>query len=193
VLGSIVAQASGLDVQCLRSGCSFFCRSTQARLPDGDYMVSLAVPGYHTQTVQIHIANPTNCGCCGCCPFAASQDVVLQPDGSPITGCCSDLITDPLNCGACGKTCSTDAWCANKTCTPVYSPCVTSSDAAASCNDYCAKHGKTCAAACGPSGTESIHWWGQGSVNCGDNIYSSSGTCAQSLAGYSGVRCCCAG
>lgn len=192
VLASVVVQASGMTFQCSRSACTLYCGSSKAQLPDGDYAVSVSAPGYKAKTVQVHVANPTNCGCCACCPFTTRQDVVLEPDGGPITGCCSDLVSDWANCGACGHTCAADAWCANSTCTPVYSACVGPNDGVASCDAYCAKQGKTCAAACGPSGKESLHWWGQGSVTCGDNNYSSSGTCSQSLSGYTGVRCCCA-
>ncbi|HEY2404582.1 MAG TPA: hypothetical protein VGI10_01195 [Polyangiaceae bacterium] len=192
VIGSLSAQSSGVTMNCTRSGCGFVCTS-QGTLADGSYSISLSAPGYQSKTVQIAVTNPTNCGCCGCCPFSTNQPVSLVPDGSTITGCCSDLVTDPSNCGSCGKACAAEAWCASGTCTPIFAPCVTSSSGYTSCTDYCQKQGKTCAAACGPSGTESIEWWGQGSVNCGDNIDSSNGTCDQSLAGLTGVRCCCAG
>jgi hypothetical protein len=191
VVGSLVVQADGVDFTCTRLGCGFRC-STQAQLADGTYSIELSAPGYRTQSIQVEVVSPTSCGCCGCCPFSATRDVVLEPDGSPITGCCADVMTDPNNCGTCGKACSPDAWCAAGKCTPVFAPCIAASDGFASCDDYCVKQGKSCQAACGPSGTESLHWWGQGSVDCSDNIYSPNGMCAQSLAGFVGVRCCCA-
>ncbi len=192
VVGSIAVQASGVTLDCTRSGCGFVCTSG-GLLANGNYSVALTAPGYQTTTIQVAVTNPTDCGCCGCCPFSTYQQVSLVPDGSPITGCCADLMTDPNNCGNCGKTCTSGSSCSAGNCTPVFAPCVTSASGDASCTDYCKKQGKICAAACGPSGTDSLEWWGQGSVNCSDNNYSSNGTCDQSLAGFTGARCCCAG
>ena len=192
VIGSITAQASGVTLHCARSGCGFMCTS-QGMLADGNYSVALGAPGYQTKTIPIDVTNPVSCGCCGCCPFSTYQRVSLVPDGSPITGCCADTMTDSNNCGSCGSACASGSSCAAGKCTPVFAPCITSASGNASCTDYCEKQGKTCAAACGVSGTDSLEWWGQGSSNCEDNNYSSNGTCDQSLAGFTGVRCCCAG
>lgn len=191
VIGSIDVQASGVTLSCQRAGCGFVCLGPGS-LPDGSYSIELSAPGYQKKTLQIEVKNPTSCGCCGCCPFSTTQDVSLAPDGSPISGCCSDLKNDPSNCGSCGKTCVADANCAAGKCTPVFAPCVTSAGSYSSCSDYCQKQGKSCAAACGSSGTQSLEWWGQGSVNCGDTLYASNGTCDQNLNGFTGVRCCCA-
>jgi hypothetical protein len=191
VIGAVSVKGSGLTMTCQHSGCTLVCTSSESRLSDGRYTLSIAAQGYATETVNIDVVNPTNCGCCGCCPFSATQNVALVPDGSTISGCCSDLQTDPTNCGTCGKKCEADAWCAKGACTPVYAPCVGPNDGFATCTDYCKSLGKACSPGCGPSGTESIHWWGQGSVKCGDTLYSSNGTCSDRLSGFTGARCCC--
>jgi len=194
VIGSLIVQGSGLNMQCARSGCQFICNSTQSGdfsvsgLGEGDYSLSVSAPGYQPQTVTVHVTK--SCTCCGCCLSSTPDRVELVPDGSPITGCCADLMTDPSNCGTCGKQCDTGTWCARGTCTPPLSPCITANSGFMSCAAYCASVGKTCMPACGPSGTESLHWWGQGSTNCGDNVYSSNGSCSDNLIGF-GARCCC--
>lgn len=189
VIGLLSVKASGVTLSCRRSGCGFVC-TNQGALPDGKYSVELSATGYQSTTLHIDVNNPTSCGCCACCPFTTNLEVSLIPNGGAIPGCCSDLMGDPNNCGACGNICAAGASCAAGKCTAVFSPCVTAAGDA-SCADYCQMQGQACAAACGPSGTESLHWWGQGSANCTDNLYSSNGTCAQSLAGFSGARCCC--
>lgn len=194
VVGSLSADASSVGLSCTRNGCGFVCRSTAPSLPDGSYEIKLTAPGYSTAVVPFTIANPTDCGCCGCCPGSFQDTVTLQPDGSPITGCCSDLQSDPMNCGKCGHACPAGGSCSGGLCQPALGPCLGPADGFSSCNGYCASLGKSCVAACGATHNQSLNWWS--TPGCSQNVvYSTGGACADAFywASAQGYRCCCSG
>lgn len=125
VITALTASApSNTAVQCTRSGCRFYCQ-TGYSLADGSYTFSFASPGYATASVTIDVVNPTNCGCCGCCPFSTTKDVVLQPTGAAVTDCCTDsLQSDANNCGTCGHVCPNGIDCAAGQCAPSMQGCI---------------------------------------------------------------------
>jgi len=194
VIGSLTVDSPGAGMDCARNGCGFVCRSTETKLPDGSYQVTLKAPGYGAKLVPFTITNPTQCGCCGCCPGAFQQNVTLEPDGSPITGCCSDLQTDPMNCGTCGHACTAGASCSAGQCQPALGPCLGPTSGFLSCNAYCASLGRACVPACGVTHDQSLNWWS--TPGCSESVvYSTGGTCSDAFywASAQGYRCCCSG
>ena len=190
VLSELTLTDSGLGLVCHRAACGYACDSGPF-VGDGHYTIELRASGYVTQSVSFDVTNPTGCGCQPCCPFFATQTVTLEPDGSPLSGCCADLTRDPLNCGACGVSCPEDTFCADATCTPAFSPCTSAAPGSASCDDYCQKQGKTCANACGITGTNGAERWDRNFTGCGDDSLASYGACGDSLDELGGARCCC--
>ena len=183
-------------VQCYRNGCQFTCRTTSYSLPDGSYAFTFASPGYAPTTANIDVVNPTNCGCCGCCPFAATKDIVLQPTGATVVGCCTDsLQTDASNCGSCGHVCPSGIDCVAGQCEPSIVGCIYRNSGSANCNAYCASLGRTCTAGCSSLGIAFQYQ----TTSCpgGSTVtgYSSTGPCSQAFtwdtSGTDSYSCCC--
>jgi len=109
------------DLQCSPSGlagsCSWSCQYFQTQIPNGDYTIVLSAPGYEDKTVDFTVTQPTNCGCCGCtCGVGYQGTTMLDPDGSGVPECCSTLVVDTGNCGACGHACQSGEACSNGEC-----------------------------------------------------------------------------
>jgi hypothetical protein len=109
------------DLQCYPSGpsgsCGWNCQYNQFQIPNGDYTIVLEAPGYESTSVDFTVAQPTSCGCCGCgCAVGYQGSVVLEPDGSGIPECCSTLVVDTANCGACGHACQAGQACSSGEC-----------------------------------------------------------------------------
>jgi hypothetical protein len=90
--------------------------STEYQLSNGSHPVTIEAPGYETVVRTVEVDNPTNCGCCGCCPFSATVAMELEPDGTPVAGCCADTTSDPENCGGCGNHCPAGVACVEGRC-----------------------------------------------------------------------------
>jgi hypothetical protein len=172
VIQNLKAEGEGLNVNCYAytsTACEWTCQSTDYRLPDGDYSVTITAPGYADKTVDFTVTNPTNCGCCGCLCGAGYQGTVeLVPSGTPTTtGCCANTDSDPNNCGACGRKCPANGCGAGK-CLPTFGACVFPSMGANDCDEYCASIGQTCSASCGTNSNEASEEWINPTQNCYD-------------------------
>ena len=196
IISSLTVDAPGLNLTCSHSGCQYFCTSGYM-IADGDYTVTLTSPGYDTVTLTFTAVSPTNCGCCGCCPYSFNKTVVLHPNGQPITGCCADTQNDPNNCGQCGHACRSGALCKAGQCAPSFSACLDQSSGLSTCASYCASVGRSCAAGCGTLGTASVgQWFNQPACDVGVS-HSEGATCQDALpfAAVGGdaitYRCCC--
>jgi len=116
----LTADAEGITVDCqLFSGCAGEC-IVQDHLPDGHYSVALSAAGVEPVIVEFDIVNPTNCGCCGCCPGSHSEQIVMvpNPDATSDNACCALLDSDTSNCGTCGHLCQDFEACVSGNCVP---------------------------------------------------------------------------
>jgi len=107
-LADLTATGDGLSIDCqLYAACSGECVG-QSLLADGHYSVTVQATGTLPAVVEFDIQNPTDCGCCGCCPDSAAAQVVLLPDpeADGSRACCADLAADEANCGECGHACT---------------------------------------------------------------------------------------
>jgi hypothetical protein len=113
----IVVEGTSVTLDCYGySDCSVNCQSLEYQLTDGHYAVNIAAPGFVPTLHEFDIVNPTNCGCCGCCPGSYYGLVTLVPDGSELETCCADLMNDALNCGSCGLACDAGLSCVEGSC-----------------------------------------------------------------------------
>jgi hypothetical protein len=84
-IANLTASSPGLTVTCYPSGTGYQCSAAQAA--DGDHTITFSAPGFDPGSTVVHVTNPTDCGCCGCCPFSTSQQITLHPNGKPAGGC----------------------------------------------------------------------------------------------------------
>lgn len=116
-LSQLDVSGEGLELECSpNADCTVSCFSNQYQIPDGHYSLVITAPGFLSQTLEFDAVNPTNCGCCGCCPFSFSQQVTLTSDGSAVESCCADTRSDAMNCGGCGIACLDGESCVEGTC-----------------------------------------------------------------------------
>jgi len=69
----------------------------------------------------VHCPVPANgiAGCAGgACAIKSCDPPYDDCDHDPSNGCETDLSADPLNCGACGRSCAAAAGCSSGRCTP---------------------------------------------------------------------------
>lgn len=113
---------------------------------------------------------------------------------------CGDTLTDPRNCGACGRQCAAGTGvCAEGACQPAYSPCVSESSGFTNCERVCESLGTRCSED-GCSGG-SIHGWGldklaaceSGDYGVGRDYNWSCSEILWTAPEQGHVRCCCAG
>jgi hypothetical protein len=170
IISNLKIDSPGLDLQCRTNGgspCQWFCQSVSYQIADGDYTVTISAPGYAPATLDIHAVSPTNCGCCGCCPFNYFKSVTLTPNGASPAGCCANLDSDSTNCGTCGHACPNSGPCVAGKCGPSFGECLIEGGGFATCDAYCASLKQTCSAACGPSLNQaSVEW--TGNSGCSD-------------------------
>ena len=95
-ISNLTVTSPGLTLDCSAFGRGYQCTAYQAA--DGDYTITFSAPGFDPVSTSVQVHNPTNCGCCGCCPFSTQQQITLHPNGQP-TGGCSDAATDADTCG----------------------------------------------------------------------------------------------
>jgi hypothetical protein len=108
-----------VDVPCyVTNGCSAVCESVPYQLDNGHYSLTLTATGFEPQLFEFDLANPTDCGCCGCCPGSVWDTVTLVPaaSGPSPEPCCANLDSDELNCGSCGTACDAGQLCSSGTC-----------------------------------------------------------------------------
>ena len=116
--------AANATATCGSGGCGFTC------LPGWGNCDGNAANGCETQLSS----NQNNCGACGrVCPPAANATATCRNaacgftclpgwgncDGNPLNGCESNLITNALNCGACGTKCAAGMLCGAGRCESV--------------------------------------------------------------------------
>jgi hypothetical protein len=115
-------EVTGADVtlNCNSSSCGQVTCTSESLLADGHYSVEVGSPAFTPKKVEFHITNPTDCGCCGCCPGSAQVTVTLDPVENPPEEllCCADLASDDDNCGACGNVCTPRYSCRGGECIP---------------------------------------------------------------------------
>ena len=202
VIENLVASADGLHIDCRGdhgSPCRWTCQSQEQRLGDGTLTLHLSAPGFQDTTTDIVVKNPTNCGCCGCCPFSYTGTLQLAPAAgapAPATGCCADLQTDAYACGACDHTCPTGGQCIDGKCAPVLEQCMVYGGTTATCAEQCQSMGLACADKCGPSGTEGREGW-LGNSGCLSTVTGTPGSCTDPFdkspvgSAVSTYECCC--
>ncbi len=173
-LTDLQVDVAGLTVTCTPGGsdCSMYCMSEEYMIPDGHYTVTISATGFVTQTISFDAVAPTNCGCCGCCPYSFNQVVTLTSDGTAVQDTC------------CGSGCAAEL-----------GACLVDSSGYTSCNDYCTASGQVCAAACGTPAVASKEYYD--TLDCSDTattIFDSTDCSAPFVIGNAlrSYRCCCA-
>jgi hypothetical protein len=202
-IGNLKVDSGAIALTCTGSDsnpCQWMCNSDNQRVPDGTYTITFSAPGYEPQTREYKVANPTNCGCCGCCPWSGGETIALVPNGQPITGCCANVQTSNHNCGQCGRKCAlADTWqqaCDNGKCLPALK-CINEPTGFANCNEMCTNAGQKCMTGCGSiSGTKvSAIQWGEPCTNAHSSPPKTLG-CTDPLmsgqpVGFASFACCC--
>lgn len=123
---------------------------------------------------------------------AKNTSITLHCDGGgACDGSCKDFQSDGVNCGGCGKTCSSG--CADAMCLPALGECIDSESGFSTCDAYCQTNGGKCVEA-GCDGATIVGF--NGTVLCmtdeGPKPQSEACNFPQTWdSGRIAVRCCC--
>ena len=169
--GGVCVELRGDPLNC--GGCGIACAAGESCVDGGCLLIEFppeAPTGCNEgltlcngECLVIDGGDPFNCGGCGvACAAGGScfNGVCVPPEEVPpqsggcgegmpsCGGVCTDLLTDPLNCGACGVVCA-DSACAGGECGAPPGPCAPGfTDCGGSCVDLLTSNGN-----CGTCGT----------------------------------------